>query len=126
MKSTAIFELHKNVHFNQIRFPTGCWMFAFEWDSSKTRPRYNSLPVFIKLSSDGQNYNIYNGENIIGNISPYESKARYVNNTYEEALTNYKQLVNEAIKKRKEYLKNFIINQEEYLNTLTNKIGKLE
>ena len=96
-------------------FPNGCFVYHYEWDPKKIRCSRNCLPVFVKPvvtqyggshgSSATQMY-ICRANGQEASLLPYQNY--YIADTFEDAMKEYRILIEAAYKARKEYMEQAI------------------
>lgn len=105
--------------------PDGFWMFAFEWDEAKSRPRYNALPVYVKYIEHLDQYYTLSKKLPKTHISRYERKGRFAATSRELAVKYYKEIVENAIAEREKYILGSLENDKVYVKNLLEKANKL-
>lgn len=115
-------------------YPNGCFIYHFEWDPKKIRCSRNVLPAFVKpintqngpLGASCKIVCIHRANGRHVSAVPYQGY--YIAETFEEALKEYRKLLESAYKARKEYLeqslKDFDTNYQIALRKIDNHIFK--
>lgn len=111
-------------------FPDGCFVYAFDWDITKQRCRRNTLPAYVKpidvtypqSSNPTRTHKMLYTHRLNGMRARELPFALYhVATTEQEALDNYKQLVEYYAKKREQYIQDSLTRSEEYVQSLRDR-----
>ena len=111
-------------------FPDGCFVYAFDWDVSKQRCKRNTLPAYVKpidvsypqSSNPSRLYKMLYVHRLNGTRSrELPSTLYHVATTEQEALDNYKRLVEYFAKKRDQYIQDSLVRSEEYVKSLRDR-----